>query len=155
MQKVALVGFFGFRYRLEGPYTDRAKRISEELKARGTVQIHDVDSYAWRKSHTHALVGLDREFRENDTVLFVPGIQGLLIFGPVLARFKEKYPKTRVVYYLCGNRIPKLLQDNPQFIPSAQQLDELWVEDPETLEKLQEMGFKNLRPADGLPIEWD
>lgn len=146
MNKVAVIGHFGFKYKYLDGQTIKTKIITKELeRAFGGSEVLKLDTHGAKiTSLLKAPFQVIKALKRTHNVIIFPAHNGVKIFVPLLVFFRKFFGKSKLHYVVIGGWLPEFLKDKPKLAKKLKKFDYIYVETTTMKNALTGQGFNNI-----------
>lgn len=144
MQKVVIIGHFGFGSKKLSGQTIKTEIVTQELiKKYGADEIGKEDTHGkWRFLIKSPLVVL-RALRNGRNVIMMPAYKGIWVITPFLVLFNIFFHRS-LFYVVVGGWLPGFLKKHRLFSSFFYSFNQIFVETNMMLTSMQELGLSNV-----------
>ena len=146
MNRVAVLGHFGFGHQYLDGQTVKTKIIAKELDNRfGENKVVKIDTHGAKViSVLKAPFQAVKALKKAKNVIIFPAHNGVRIFAPLLVFFGKFFKNRKLHYVVIGGWLPKFLQDKPKLQKKLKKFDCIYVETNTMKNALDSQGFENV-----------
>lgn len=144
MNKVCVIGHFGFGEELLNGQTVKTKIITKELKKQfGTDEISVIDTHGGKKEIFKLIFNIHQAIKKSKNIIMMPAQNGVQFFSPLLYFCNYFYHK-RIHYVVIGGWLPELLEKKTWLKKYLKKFYGIYVETNTMKLALEKQGFKNI-----------
>ena len=143
MEKVGIIGHYGFGHDLANGQTIKTKIITDELDRWLNEKVHTVDVHGGIKRLIPTIFNTIRSLKMCNNVIILLAENGLKVCVPILAVFNKLF-KRSLHYIVIGGWLASYLQKNSWLIKYLKQFKAVYVETSTMKNALEKLGFNNI-----------
>lgn len=143
--KVGVCGHFADGKEFYDGQTIKTKYIYEGLNLYlGEAEVCKIDTYGWKKNPLKLLFSCYILAKSCESIIITPAHNGVKVFIPIFLMLGKLF-NTNINYIVIGGWLPKMISENKNINFLIKNINGVYVETNTMLEKLNEMGLKNVR----------
>ena len=146
MNKVSVIGHFGFGHKFFDGQTIKTKIVTKELERRfGENEVIKIDTHGSKVlSLLKALFQAVKALKRSYNVIIFPAHNGVRIFVPLLVFFRKFFKKRKLHYEVIGGWLPEFLKYKPKLTKKLKKFDYIYAETTTMKNTLVGQGFENI-----------
>ena len=144
MNKICIIGHFGFGQNLLNGQTIKTKIITAEIEKNfGKKNVKPLDLAGGLKRIPDLLLQVPKALKKCDDIIIMPVENGLRFLSPVLG-FWNKFFKKKLHYVVIGGWLPEFLSEKKLLKASLKKFNGIYVETQTMKTALEKQGFNNI-----------